>query len=126
MTEIQKFWLDFQRKLQTEGGLPGAVLDSVSAKTKFGCDGITPNGNRFHLTLADSFAILHLLQHDQELFDALIKVIGYTPFCRYIQEDEIYIEWSKEPEKCFAVLQKHAKQNLERICDFAKKEEALC
>lgn len=117
MTEIEKFWINFQEKLQNKGRLVGVRLYFSKAKNKFGCDGKTRKGFEFHLTVGTSFCFIILSfpkhQEDQDLINALIAISNYPPFCRYAEDDVTFIEWSEgDYEKAFNNLRKARKENL--------------
>ncbi|HCU70600.1 MAG TPA: hypothetical protein DIC35_02460 [Candidatus Moranbacteria bacterium] len=121
MTEIEKFWINFQEKLQNKGRIVGVRLHFSKAKNKFGCDGETRDGLKFHLTVGTGFCfiILHFSASEgdaSDLIRALIKVSGYSPFCRYVEDEMTLIEWNDgDPEKYFSTLIKANKESLQRI-----------
>lgn len=123
-SETLKFWKNFQKRLETDGGLIGVKLHSEKAKSRFGCNGETLNGTKFHLTVGTGFSFMTLNMPkdgpiEQGLTNALSKVCGYDAYCRYVdgtKDNVMIIEWDREnPEENFKSLRKANKKSLERI-----------
>lgn len=115
---LQKWrWVNVMKDLEEQGGFPGVLIDPLSVRGG-SCGGQTKDGTRFFVTWAkDKYLLLTVQHEEQPLVEAFAKVVGYQPFCKYIDENGLLtFEWDKRnPEIRFAELLKGEKRELRRI-----------
>ncbi len=88
-------WHSIMKDLEEQGDLPGVVIDPLSVKASF-CAGVTPSNVAFGVTWCyEEFLIVSMLVEVPELIEAFSKVVGYRPFCRYVENRQITFEWDK-------------------------------
>jgi len=97
-------WFSVMTDLKEQGGLRDVTVDPLSVDAH-GCGG-NLEGKAFYITwVYDKFLLLTMEQFSQPLVDAFAKVVGYAPFCRYIRNGNITVEWDKNnPEGRLAEL----------------------
>jgi hypothetical protein len=110
-------WQDVMRDLEIQGGLKGVIIDPFTVEAH-GCGGITAAGTKFVITwIRDIFLLVSMTKEETELIDAFAKVVGYRPFCCYIEKPGVItFEWDKkDPEGRFASLKKEGKNQLKKV-----------
>ena len=96
-------WDNVQRDLREQAGLEGVTIDPLGAM------GGSRYGNiRFNASWSpNEYLLITMTEYSEELIQGFAKVVGYEPFCRYIDKYGFpTIEWDKvDPNGRFAALQ---------------------
>jgi hypothetical protein len=110
-------WYDVMSDLEEQGGLAGVIINP-SLMDAHGCGGETEKGTKFYITWQlDMFLLVSMDKEEQALIEAFAKVVGYRPFCHYINRYGLFtVEWDKkDPEGRFAeILKKEGVKKLQR------------
>jgi hypothetical protein len=109
-------WLNVMADLKNQGHVDGAIINPLSVEPN-SCGG-EHKGNQFYITwIKDTFLLLSMQNHSDELVKGFARVVDYEPFCRYTEDNGlITVEWDKiNPEGRFKELATEGKKDLSRI-----------
>ena len=109
-------WYDVMKDLREQGGITDVIIEPMTVSEN-GCGGVYQR-MRFYMTwVHNRFLLVTMLGYSQPLVDAFAKVVGYQPFCMYVEEAQlITVEWDKiDPVGRLAKLKEEGRINLKSL-----------
>lgn len=111
-------WYNVESDLNKALGDKSVSVDPSSVGPN-GCGGTYKGDNKwFKGWRKNEFLRVSMQQYEQRLVDAFSKVVGYRPFCKYIDPHSrtIEVEWVKnDPNGRFAELKNYGAEGLEKL-----------